>query len=172
LEVIMRKVGNIIRVALLIGAASAACAALATPGSGIAVSNIANGRFGTLLVNTEGDKAGKWGMLLKTLDASDMGADRVVVQPQGYGGWHSHPAPNFLIVVRGTIEWRDSLTCDYRTLHVGDTLIEPAFRAHDARNPAPVGGEVAEIIGIRIKPTAVIGPAFRIDEPEPNNCQQ
>lgn len=166
----MGNVRTIIRIAVLIGAASSASATLATPGSGIAVSNIANGRFGTLTVNTDGDKTGKWGMLLKTLDDSDIGADRVIVQPQGYGGWHAHPAPNFLIVVQGTIEWRDSQTCDYRTLNAGDTLIEPAYRAHDARNPAPLGGAVAEIISVRIKPTAVVGPGFRIDEPVPNNC--
>jgi len=143
---------------------------LATPGSGIQISNIANGHFGTLQINTEGDKTGKWGMILKTLDDTDVGADRVIVQPQGSGGWHSHPAPNLLIVTKGTIEWTDGLLCTPRVLHVGDTLIEQAYRAHNARNPAPAGGEVAEIIGIRMKPTAIVGPAFRIDEPVPNNC--
>jgi hypothetical protein len=49
-------------------------------------------------------------------------------------------------------------------------VIEPAYRAHDARNPAPLGGAVAEIISVRIKPTSVVGPGFRIDEPVPNNC--
>ena len=166
----MRNVRNLCTMVLLLGTGALGGSAVATPGSGITITPIANGRFGTLMVNTEGDKAGKWGMVLKTLEDSDIGTSRVVVQPQGHGGWHSHPAPNFLIVVKGTIEWRDSLTCDYRTLRVGDTLIEPAFRAHDARNPAPVGGEVAEIIDVRIKPSAVVGPAFRIDEPEPNNC--
>lgn len=168
----MRNIRTIVRGIVLLGAASSAMAALATPGSGIAVSNIANGRFGTIQVNTDGDKTGKWGMLLKTLEDSDVGADRVILQPQGSGGWHSHPAPNFLIVTQGSIEWRDSQMCDYRTLNVGDTVIEQAYRAHDARNPAPPGGPVAEIIAVRIKPTAVVGPAFRIDEPEPNNCHQ
>lgn len=147
-----------------------AASAQATPGSGIAISPIVNGHFGTLQVNTEGDKTDKWGLILKTLDDSDIGSSRVVVQPQGHGGWHSHPAPNFLIVTQGTIEWVDSLLCTVRVLHAGDTLIEPAYRAHNARNPAPAGGQVAEIIDIRIKPTSVVGPAFRIDEPIPNNC--
>jgi len=144
--------------------------ALATPGSGITITPIVNGHFGTLQINTAGDKTDKWGMLLKTLDDSDIGSSRVVVEPQGSGGWHSHPAPNFLTVVRGTIEWVDSTLCTVRVLHAGDSLIEPAYRAHNARNPAAVGGEVAEIIDVRIKPTSVVGPAFRIDEPVPNNC--
>jgi quercetin dioxygenase-like cupin family protein len=144
--------------------------ALATPGSGITITPIVNGHFGTLQINTEGDKTDKWGMVLKTLDDSDIGSSRVVVEPQGSGGWHSHPAPNFLTVVRGTIEWVDSSLCTVRVLHAGDSLVEPAYRAHNARNPAPTGGEVAEIIDVRIKPTSVVGPAFRIDEPVPNNC--
>ena len=151
-------------------AISCAAPALATPGSGIAISPIANGRFGKLQVNTEGDKTGKWGLILKTLDDSDIGSSRVIVQPQGHGGWHSHPAPNFLTVTQGTIEWVDSSLCTVRVLHAGDTLIEPAYQAHNARNPAPAGGQVAEIIDFRIKPTSVVGPAFRIDEPVPNNC--
>ncbi|MDQ2675784.1 MAG: cupin domain-containing protein [Actinomycetota bacterium] len=142
----------------------------ATPGSGLTITPIVNGHYGTLQVNTEGDKTGKWGMILKTLDDSDIGSSRVVVEPQGVGGWHSHPAPNFITVVRGTIEWVDSTLCTVRVLHAGDSLMEPAYRAHNARNPAPIGGEVAEIIDIRIKPSTVVGPAFRIDEPVPNNC--
>ena len=147
-----------------------AAPALATPGSGITITPIVTGHFGTLQINTEGDKTDKWGMVLKTLDDSDIGSSRVVVEPQGSGGWHSHPAPNFLTVVRGTIEWVDSSLCTVRILHAGDSLVEPAYRAHNARNPAPTGGEVAEIIDVRIKPTSVVGPAFRIDEPVPNNC--
>jgi quercetin dioxygenase-like cupin family protein len=166
----MKQLYSIVGAGAAIASLSFAAPALATPGSGITISNIANGRFNTLHVNTADDKTGNWGMILKTLDDSDIGADRVVVQPQGSGGWHSHPAPNFLIVTQGTIEWMDSLLCTPRVLHAGDTLIEPAHRAHNARNPAPAGGQVAEIIGVRIKPTAVVGPAFRIDEPVPNNC--
>ena len=166
----MKHLHIIVGAGAVIASFSFAAPAFATPGSGIAISNIANGRFGTLQVNTADDKTGSWGIILKTLDGTDIGADRVVVQPQGSGGWHAHPAPNFLIVTQGTIEWMDSLLCTPRVLHAGDTLIEPAYRAHNARNPAPPGGQVAEIIGIRIKPTSVVGPAFRIDEPMPNNC--
>jgi quercetin dioxygenase-like cupin family protein len=166
----MKYLSKIVGTTALVASLSLGASALATPGSGITISSIANGHFGTLLVNTTDDKTGKWGLLLKTLDDSDIGTSRVVVQPGGSGGWHSHPAPNFLIVTRGTIEWIDGLLCTPRLLHAGDTLIEPAYRAHNARNPAPAGGEEAEIIDVRIKPTSVVGPAFRIDEPVPNNC--
>ena len=166
----MRHFQAVIRSLALFASVAFSVPALATPGSGITITPIANGRFGTLQINTEGDKTGKWGMILKTLDDSDIGSSRVTVQPQGYGGWHSHPAPNFLTVTQGTIEWVDSTTCTVRVLKAGDTLIEPAYRAHNAWNPEPAGGQVAEIVDFRIKPTSVVGPAFRIDEPVPNNC--
>ena len=42
----------------------------ATPGSGLTITPIVNGHYGTLQVNTESDKTGKWGLVLKTLDDS------------------------------------------------------------------------------------------------------
>ncbi len=144
--------------------------AFATPPSGFGVSTVVNGQFGVIHENTAGLKTGKWGMTLNTLDDTDVGADRITLQPQGTSGWHSHPAPVFVTVTQGTIEWSDSLLCSPQTLHVGDTVIEHTGRPHVAFNPAPAGGEVAELIAVRIKPTSVVGPAFRIDEPMPNNC--
>lgn len=60
--------------------------ALATPGSNFAPAPIVNGHFGTLHVNTPGDKTDKWGLILKTLDNTDIGADRLTVQASGYSG--------------------------------------------------------------------------------------
>jgi quercetin dioxygenase-like cupin family protein len=162
---------NIVAVAALVGAGITIPPALATPPSGFAVAPVANAPFGTIHEVVSGqDKTGKWGMLLKTHDNSDVGADRVTLQPQGDSGWHSHQAPVFLIVTQGTIEWRDALLCTPRVLTAGQGVLEVAFRPHTSRNPAPVGGQVAEMIAVRIKPTSVVGPAFRIDEPVPNNC--
>jgi quercetin dioxygenase-like cupin family protein len=154
----------------LVGVAALTGPALATPPSGFAVAPVANAPFGTINENTAGDKTGKWGMILKTLDDSDVGADKVILQPQGTSGWHSHQSPVFLIVTQGTIEWMDSSLCTPKVLSAGQGVIEVAYRAHTSRNPAPSGGQAAEMIAVRIKPTSVVGPAFRIDEPLPNNC--
>jgi quercetin dioxygenase-like cupin family protein len=142
--------------------------ALATPGSGFQPSPIVNGHFGTL--NVRAERLAKWDLHLRTKDDTDIGADRLTVQPQGYSGWHSHPGPVFVTVTQGTVEWYDEALCTAHTYTVGQSYIEPAGRAHDVRNPAPVGGEVAEFIAIVIKPAGFIGPAFRIDERKPNNC--
>jgi quercetin dioxygenase-like cupin family protein len=154
----------------LVSSIMMAVPALATPPTGFTVAPVANAPFGVISENTAGDKTDKWGMILKTLDNSDVGADRVTLQPQGTSGWHSHQAPIFLVVTQGTIEWMDSLLCTPRVLTAGQGVIEVAYRAHTSRNPAPAGGQAAEMIAVRIKPSSIVGPAFRIDEPVPNNC--
>jgi quercetin dioxygenase-like cupin family protein len=164
------------KLTILIGTAAvtaliASSAALATPPSGLSVSNVVDGHFGEIQENTTGNKTGNWGMILKTLDDTDVGADLITLQPQGTTGWHSHPAPVFVTVTQGSIVWSDSLLCAGRVLNVGDSVVEHTARAHVAVNPAAPGGQVAQFIAVRIKPTSVVGFAFVIDEPVPNNCQ-
>lgn len=156
--------------AAVIGLAVAGAPALATPGSGFAPSPIVNGHFGTLTINTADDKTDKWGMVLKTLDSTDIGADRLTVQPQGYSGWHAHPSPVFVTVTQGTIEWYDAALCAAHTYHVGDSFIEPAYAPHNVRNPAAAGGPVAEFVAVVIKPAGFVGPAFRLNRDEPSSC--
>ncbi len=91
--------------AMLIASSIVTAPASATPGSGFAPSPIVNGTFGTLSVNTSSDKTDKWGMILKTLSSTDIGADRLTVQSGGYSGWHAHPAPVFVTVTQGSIIW-------------------------------------------------------------------
>ena len=157
-----------VSVGALVASSLAAVPALATPGSGFQPAPIVNGHFGTLDVKAE--KVGQWDLLLKTKDDTDVGADRLTVQPQGYSGWHSHPGPVLVTVTQGTVEWYDEALCTAHTYTVGQSYIEPAGRAHNVRNPAPAGGAVAEFVAIVIKPEGFVGPAFRLDEPEPNNC--
>lgn len=155
----------------LIASSLLGTAAVATPPSGRTVTNVVNGQFGEIHENTADQKTGKWGMILKTLDATDVGADKITLQPQGTTGWHSHPAPVFVTVTQGTIEWTDALLCTPRTISAGQSVLETTGRPHVASNPAAPGGQVAEFIAVRIKPTSVVGPAFSIDQPVPNNCQ-
>ena len=144
--------------------------AMATPGNGFAPAPIVNGHFGTLDVNTAGDKTGKWGLHLKTLDDTDIGADRLTVQPGGFSGWHAHPAPVFVTVTQGSIVWVDGSDplCTEHTYNVGQSFIERAYGPHNVRNPS--GSVTAEFIAIVIKPEGFVCPAFRLDRPEPNNC--
>lgn len=164
---------NIVR-HLSVAASMAVCAsalaatpALATPGHGFTPSGIVSGSYGKLDVKSESDKYGHWGMILKTKDDTDVGADRLVVDPGGVSGWHSHPSAVFVTVLRGTIVWADGTdpVCPAHTYHAGDSFIEPAFHVHNVKSAAG-----AEFVAIHINPTGTSGPAFRVDEAEPNNC--
>jgi quercetin dioxygenase-like cupin family protein len=144
--------------------------ALPTPGSGFAPSPIVNGHFGTLNENTANDKTGQWGMILKTLDETDIGADRLTLQGGGHSGWHAHPANVFVTVTQGSVVWYDGSDplCTPHAYSAGQSFIERAYRIHDVRNAS--GSASAEFIAIVIKPDGFPGPAFRLDRPEPNNC--
>ncbi len=156
--------------AALIATASFVSPAFETPGSGFAPSGIVNGHFGTLNVNTAGDKTDKWGMILKTLDATDIGADRLNVAAGGYSGWHAHPSPVFITVTQGSIIWYNGSNplCTPHTYATGDSFIEPAYVIHNAVNAS--NSATAEFIAIVIKPIGFVGPPFRLDRDEPNNC--
>jgi len=169
----MKRILSITSSAAAAALALVAAPAAATPGSGFAPSPIVNGHFGTLHVNTPGDKTGKWGLSLKTLDDTDVGADRLTVQPQGTSGWHAHPGPVFVTVTQGTIEWYDAALCAAHSHTAGTSsasFIEPSYGPHNVRNPAAVGGQVAEFVAITIKPDGFVGGAFRLDRDEPSSC--
>lgn len=157
-------------IAASLAAAALLAPAMATPGNGFQPAPIVNGHFGTLNENTAGDKTGKWGLHLKTLDDTDIGADRLTVQPSGFSGWHAHPAPVFVTVTQGTIIWHDGSDplCTAHTYSVGESFIEGAYRVHNVENAS--SSDTAEFIAIVIKPEGFVGPAFRLDRPEPNNC--
>ena len=144
--------------------------ALATPGSGFAPSPVVNGHFGVLNENTADNKTGSWGMILKTLDDTDIGVDRLTLQPSGYSGWHAHPANVFVTVTQGTVTWYDGSDplCTSHTYSAGQSFIERAYRIHDVRNASD--SSTAEFVAVVIKPEGFVGPAFRLDRAEPNNC--
>jgi quercetin dioxygenase-like cupin family protein len=162
----IKHVAAVIGMGLLAASACIGAPALATGGSGISVSNFVTGHYGLVNENTAQDKTGKWGMVLKTLDDTDIGADDLTLQAGGFTGWHAHPSPVFVTVTEGTIVLVDGSDplCTPHTYSAGQSFIEGAYRVHNVQNNS---GSVAKFKAIRIHPTGV---AFRIDEVKPNNC--
>jgi hypothetical protein len=117
--------------------------AFATPPQGLSVSAVVNGSFGPLSVLPT-DKSGKWSMLLKTHDDTDVGADSIILAGGDRTGWHSHPAAVFVTVV---------------------PFIEDAGVIHNAVNAS--NSAEAQFIWVRINPTGV---PFVADENKPTNC--
>lgn len=161
------SITRLVAVGTLVASALTAVPVQATPGSGFGAAGIVNGHFGTLHVNTAGDKTDKWGMILNTLDDTDIGADRLTIQPGGYSGWHAHPSPVFITVTQGSIEEIDAALCTPHTYTVGQSFVESAYSTHNVRN---TGGAAAQFVAIVIKPVGYVGPSFRLDRPQPSSC--
>lgn len=136
--------------------------ALATAGSGFSRSPLSLGLFGEL--DVKADKTGNWDLFLKTKDATDIGVDRLTVDPGGQSGWHKHAGPTFVTVTKGQLTWVDSNDCVVRTYHEGDGFVEPANHVHRARNATST---TIEFIAIQMRPQGSVG---RIDTPAPTNC--
>jgi len=160
----LSKIGGL-AIPAMISSVFAAAPGLATPGSGFVPAPIATGHYGAL--DVKADKLEKWDLFLKTKASSEVGVDRLTVQPGGYSGWHAHPAPVFITVISGEIQWYDGANpvCPSVTYRAGQSFIEQANHAHDVRN---VTGTPAVFIGVRISPEGV---PFRIDQRKPTNCQ-
>jgi quercetin dioxygenase-like cupin family protein len=97
-------------------------------------------------------------MILKTLDDTDIGADRLTVQPGGYSGWHAHQAAVFITVTQGSIVWYDGSDplCTAHTYSAGQSFIGSAYRIHDVRNAS--NSTAAEFVAIHINPEGLNGP--------------
>jgi len=137
--------------------------ALATPGSAfgppVAVSA---GVFPPFRVNA--DKAAHWDLKLTSKDRTTVGVDKLVVQPGGYSGWHSHAGPTLVTVVSGRIIWQDGVGCSRKSYEAGDTFVEEANHVHNVLNQS---GSPAEFIAIQMRPE---GTGGRVDESQPPNC--
>ena len=77
----------------------------------------------------------------ETLGDTDIGADRLTVQPSGVSGWHEHPAPVHVTVTQGSIVWYDGSDplCTAHTYKTGKSFIEGAYRVHNVANASRFG---------------------------------
>lgn len=152
--------------AAMAASALVATPAFATPPQGLSVSGVVNGSFGPLSVLPT-EKSGKWSMLLKTHDDTDVGADSITLAGGGHTGWHSHPAAVFVTVVRGSIVWYDggNPVCPGHHYSTGQSFTEDAGVIHNAVNAS--NSAEAQFIAVRINPTGV---PFVADENKPTNC--
>ena len=141
--------------------------ALATPGHGFAPSGIVVGHYGPIDVDSTWSP---WEMHLTATPDTDVGADKLTVQPGGESGWHAHPSAVFVTVTQGSIKWQNGSDplCPKHTYTAGQSFIEQAGVNHNVRNASKT--DAAEFIAIHINPTGTSGPGFRLDRPKPTNC--
>lgn len=138
--------------------------ALATPASGFVGTQVAKGLYQPM--DVKADKTGKWDLLLKTKDDSDIYVTRNAIAVDGQSGWHRHPGPSLITVTIGEIVAyeSDNPLCTPTVYKAGEGFIDLGDHAHLLRNES---GAPAETVAVQFLPT---GAVRRIDAPQPNNC--
>jgi quercetin dioxygenase-like cupin family protein len=136
--------------------------ALATPGSGFSGAPQSLAPFAPM--DVKADKTDHWDLLLKTKDVSDVGVDRLTIQPGGYSGWHTHAGATFVTITSGEVTWYDGERCTITKYKAGEGFVEPANHVHQVANASD---GVVTIVAVQMRPR---GTAGRIDAPAPTSC--
>jgi quercetin dioxygenase-like cupin family protein len=100
-------------------------------------------------------------VVIRETDPSTVSVVRVVLEPGGTTGWHSHPSSVFVAIEAGEVTLTNH-DCASRTLGAGGLFVERPGRVHNVENT----GTVAAIL---IATFAGIPPGAeaRIDEADP-----
>ena len=109
---------------------------------------------------------GDWHVEVKAKPAFDLAVQRIVFQPGGQSGWHTHPGPVFIQVVSGVMTFyeSDDPECEPIVRSAGQGYLDVGDHAHIARNET---GTVAENLVTYLAPP---GAALRNDADDPGNC--
>lgn len=131
--------------------------ALATPMMGSRLEFLGRGTVADKVKVNIGD------IKLQTKGPVDFMVNRLIIEPGGHTGWHSHPGPNLVTVVSGTVTSYDA-DCSSRTYTAGQAFVDPGEHVHIMRNS---GSGQAVLLVTSILP---VGAGLRIDEPAPAVC--
>jgi hypothetical protein len=109
---------------------------------------------------------GDWQLEVKAKPTFDLAVQRIVFQPGGQSGWHTHPGPVFIQVVAGVMTFYESgdPECHPIVRSAGEAYLDLGEHAHIARNES---GAVAENLVTYLVPP---GAALRNDADAPGNC--
>lgn len=137
--------------------------ALATPASGFSAEQLAKGVYEAMHLTA--DKEGKWDLMLRTKDVSDVYNVRNTIAPGGESGWHTHPGPSLITVTSGRISVYEADLCQATVYDSGDGSIDlGSGHLHNIKNE---GAEPAVTVVTQIVPHDA---PRRVDAPLPNSC--
>ena len=165
----LTQLKKILILPLLIASALVAVpSALATPGCGITIEDLAVGQFpsGSLDLMCKNHEL-RWDLKTKVKGDSDVLMTRYTFSPGGHTGWHTHPGPSLVTVVSGelTLYEGDDPTCTPTIYGAGETFTDVGCGdVHLARN---AGGVDTVLMVVHILPA---GQPRRIDAADPGNC--
>ena len=149
----MRNKVTALAVVVLV-AAVAVTAALATPAIGIVATLFARGTFTTPI------RANADGITLRTDHSTDHAVQTITSPPGATSGWHRHPGVVLVTVQSGTVAHYDS-SCVRTTISAGQSFWESGMNQVVVRNET---GHNAVLYVSYIVPTGV---PLRIDMPNP-----
>ena len=109
---------------------------------------------------------GAWHVEVKAKPELDVAVQRITFDPGAQSGWHAHPGPVFIQVVKGTLNFyeSDDPTCTPIVRKAGEGYLDVGDDAHIARNESDAPAET--IVTYLVPP----GVDLRIDKPRPGNC--
>jgi hypothetical protein len=140
---------------------------LATPGVGLTSTNLAKSTFGDITLMGRATPPQLWTAAIKTIGQSDVYVVDNKIAPGGSTGYHSHPGPSLILVVKGTVTNYDSDApgCAGRSYSAGTGFVDAGGSdVHTLRNEGTVE---AETIAVQFLPKDA---TRRIDKPQPSNC--
>ena len=107
-----------------------------------------------------------WQFEISAKPAFDLAVQRIVFQPGGQSGWHTHPGPVLIQVLTGTVTFymEDDPSCTPIVRTAGQSYLDLGEHPHIARNET---GQVAENLVTYFAPP---GATLRIDADAPGNC--
>jgi quercetin dioxygenase-like cupin family protein len=141
-------------------------AALATPSNGV-TAETARGELvdRPLDAKMSFDAIGKTRVKLKTKGRIEVAVQRVVAEPGATFGWHSHPGPTIVTVLKGTMTFYHAEDCTHGiTYGPGTSFSNLPHEIHLARNE---GADELVVFASYFVPVRTPPVALRIDQPSP-----
>jgi quercetin dioxygenase-like cupin family protein len=108
---------------------------------------------------------------LQTQGAIEIAAQRIVIPPGGTLGWHSHPGPTVVTILRGTMSFYHAEHCTEEIEYApGMSFSNMPDEIHMARNE---GSDELVVFASYFVPAGTPPVALRIDQPSPGvGCPQ
>ena len=138
-----------------------------TVGSGVTRTDLGQATFDIDKVKRITDK---WHVELKAKDGLDIAVRTFTYAPGSFTGWHQHPGPVFIQVVKGTVNFyeADDPTCTPIVVDSGEAYLDLGEHAHIGRNETD---QLAQDVTVLFGPPGIAPADFRIDvTPAPGNC--
>jgi len=109
---------------------------------------------------------GDWHVEIKAKEGISLAVQSITFFPGGQSGWHRHPGPVFIQVVKGEMTFYDSQdpTCTPMRRKAGEGFLDLGEHAHIARNES--GADAENVVTYFAPP----GVDLKIDAPKPGNC--